>query len=904
MTNRKRLCLNMIVKNEMANLERCLAAVAPHIQCWVIGDTGSTDGTQDFIRQFFADRGIPGELHSFPFINFAQARNAALEFAYASELAWDFVLLDDADMELVVEDPDFRAKLEGPCYDLLQRSGVSYWNARLVRRDAGARYHGVTHEYLAVEGGGRRLYGVWYKDHASGSNRVDKLDRDIRLLTEALAEEPENHRYWFYLAQTYRDAGRLTEAAEAYAKRAEMGGWDEEAWYARLQEARCLRDLQDEGGFVRQALAAFSQRPHRAEPLYDLARYHRDRGRHEAAALFAEQGLALGHPKGDALFVEDFVYDWGLREELSIAANYSPDPERKVRGFAACNWLALNRDAPDGARGLARHNLRFYVDPAAKLLPSFAARPVGFTPPEGWHRMNPSVARRGDEIVMVQRTVNFVLEGGEYRTPGDGPVETRNFLLRLDAALAVTSSVEILPPIDLPPPRFGLVLGFEDIRLFAWQGALWCIAVLCELTQEGWRQQVLARIDESGAGPYRLVDWRVLEPEGPRRHEKNWMPLVEPIPGEAGGERLRFLYLCDPTRIVDEMARTVTGSIPAIAAEEFRGGSQAIEFAGGRLALVHEVGFSGADNQERLYHHRFVWFDPAYALRGVSRPFIFERPGVEFAAGLAWHPDAKRLIISYGVGDGTAWLATVDANEVRAALEDAAQLPSGKPAADGSAEAPWYREQPLAAPGRLTADTNGGATKCRRAPVVAALPWSRKLRFHILGIPHTAFEQGVCGLRLHAAGCEAVPHAAGAGAHGHPLRQRGLGRRLRRARDGDDGRRPDRGLRLRGMEDQHVPLQQWRSRLSDVLQERHCRDRQAQGEERLPVVHMGVRPQAGRRRARRHDRRRARCRICARIVRTIQSIRLLRHLSRSLRDRGGRTRGYAQFIFRRNTELP
>jgi hypothetical protein len=75
----------------------------------------------------------------------------------------------------------------------------------------------------------------------------------------------------------------------------------------------------------------------------------------------------------------------------------------------------------------------------------------------------------------------------------------------------------ILSPIDLRPPSFGLVLGFEDMRLFAWRGALWCIATVCELTQEGWRQQVLARIDESGAGPHRLVDWRVLEPTAPRR---------------------------------------------------------------------------------------------------------------------------------------------------------------------------------------------------------------------------------------------------------------------------------------------------------------------------------------------------------------------------------------------------
>ena len=86
MTSGKRLCLNMIVRNETANLARCLAAVADHIACWVIGDTGSSDGTPDFIRSFFAKRNLPGELHAFPFENFEQARNAALDFAYASPL--------------------------------------------------------------------------------------------------------------------------------------------------------------------------------------------------------------------------------------------------------------------------------------------------------------------------------------------------------------------------------------------------------------------------------------------------------------------------------------------------------------------------------------------------------------------------------------------------------------------------------------------------------------------------------------------------------------------------------------------------------------------------------------------------------------------------------------------------
>src|SRR5580692_7602156 len=114
-----RLCLNMIVRNETANLERCLSAVADHIDCWVIGDTLSTDGTQDLIRKFFAALNLPGELHSFPFKNFEQARNAALDCAYASPLAYDYLLFADADMELVVEDRGFRKWLEAPGYRLL-----------------------------------------------------------------------------------------------------------------------------------------------------------------------------------------------------------------------------------------------------------------------------------------------------------------------------------------------------------------------------------------------------------------------------------------------------------------------------------------------------------------------------------------------------------------------------------------------------------------------------------------------------------------------------------------------------------------------------------------------------------------------------------------------------------------
>ena len=45
----------MIVKNESKVIERCLGSVKDFINYWVIVDTGSTDGTQQIIKNFMKD---------------------------------------------------------------------------------------------------------------------------------------------------------------------------------------------------------------------------------------------------------------------------------------------------------------------------------------------------------------------------------------------------------------------------------------------------------------------------------------------------------------------------------------------------------------------------------------------------------------------------------------------------------------------------------------------------------------------------------------------------------------------------------------------------------------------------------------------------------------------------------
>ena len=74
-----RICLNMIVKNESAVIERCLRSVKPFVHAWAISDTGSTDGTR--IPRASACADLRDEQIERPWVDFSTNRNHALELA-------------------------------------------------------------------------------------------------------------------------------------------------------------------------------------------------------------------------------------------------------------------------------------------------------------------------------------------------------------------------------------------------------------------------------------------------------------------------------------------------------------------------------------------------------------------------------------------------------------------------------------------------------------------------------------------------------------------------------------------------------------------------------------------------------------------------------------------------------
>ncbi|HLO66830.1 MAG TPA: glycosyltransferase [Holophaga sp.] len=432
------ICLNMIVRNEAHVIRRCLDSVRPVIDHWVILDTGSTDGTQDIIREHLKD--LPGELFEAPWTNFGQARTEALE--RVGDRA-DYILVMDADDVLEWTGDAVLPPLDADAYLLDFRLGTcAYSRVALVSTRFRWRFVGVVHEYLEASGPWRGdfLEGVVVRAGVEGARSADpeKYLKDARLLEEALARDPGNHRYAYYLGQSYRDAGLKEEALAQYLRRADMGGWREEAWHALYQAARIMEELgRPREAVVRAYLRAQAEGTGRAEPLCFLARYLSLQGDPHRACAFAEQGLAIPRP-ARGLFLEEAVHDWLLMDVFSMAAFGAG---RLEEAALACRCLLENAPLPPGERPRVEANLAMIE--ARRRADAASRVPVAFV-----------LASTPHGALLVDRE-------DQHPLPGAGPSPGRQLL-----------GASFLEAGDLD-------LGLEMLRLRRRQGKGGLLAVDC-----------------------------------------------------------------------------------------------------------------------------------------------------------------------------------------------------------------------------------------------------------------------------------------------------------------------------------------------------------------------------------------------------------------------------------------
>jgi glycosyltransferase involved in cell wall biosynthesis len=230
------VALVMIVLNEARVLPRLIASVRDKIDTWTICDTGSCDDTADVIRYMLG--GIPGELCHHEWRDFGHNQTLMLDAAHGTA---DYLLHLGADETLDGTIPD---TLDGPSYAVrIDDGGPPFTFPRLLSGRIRWRYVGKAHAYPTSDEepipGRTLLPGVRVVHHGDGHRAVTRtrFKQTRELLEQAYAENPDDARTVYYLANTYRDL-----ALGLYQKRARMGGWQAEVAKAAEQAER-MRSL-------------------------------------------------------------------------------------------------------------------------------------------------------------------------------------------------------------------------------------------------------------------------------------------------------------------------------------------------------------------------------------------------------------------------------------------------------------------------------------------------------------------------------------------------------------------------------------------------------------------------------------------------------------------------------------
>lgn len=346
------ICLNMIVKNEAHIIHEMFDDVRPFISTYVIVDTGSDDGTQDVIREYWDKAGIPGEIHERPWKHFGHNRSEALVLAQGHA---DYIWVIDAD-DLVVGSLDL-SDLDADVYNLLymnEGGGFAYWRPQIFKDGLPWRYEGVVHEFARIDFPceEKRLYGDYHIMSRRLGNRnadyVTKYERDRDLLLAEMERDANDSRSAFYLAQSYFDLGDFANAALWYGRRAQMDGWDEEVFMSMRRCADAMHSNGEPWSEVQDTyLRAWNYRPTRAEPLYLLGHHLRWSGRFELGYFYARRAAQIPLPVEDALFVLNQVFEYyALETQAACGARIGKQPE----AFSIYRELIGRTSIPDWER--------------------------------------------------------------------------------------------------------------------------------------------------------------------------------------------------------------------------------------------------------------------------------------------------------------------------------------------------------------------------------------------------------------------------------------------------------------------------------------------------------------------------------------------------------------------------
>ena len=684
------LCLNMIVKNESKIITRLLTSVLPIIDAYCICDTGSTDNTIELIETFFKERGITGKIVNEPFKNFAHNRNFALKSAEGMS---DFVLLLDADMILDVKDfKKERLSNYDSFYVLQGNEHFYYQNVRIVRNNGLYSYAGVTHEYINTPPNNRHhLFEkneLFIIDIGDGGAKSDKFVRDIRLLTQGLIDEPNNERYYFYLANSYHDHGDFEKAIENYQKRIDCKGWNQEVWYSYFKMGHCYKNLGRTNDAICSWLLSIDTLPERLETIYEIIHHYRNHGKNKLVYQFYKMARDILDKKlfrDDYLFLHNDVYTHKIYYEYTIAAFYLD-----IKNINDEVVQILNNSNDGSINNNLLMNMKFYKDVLkAKHMYVFDSKMdieingenTVFNSSSSCliHKNksddNSDNSDNGEgKYLMNMRYVNYyITENGSYINC-EKNIITANKFVELDKDFKVTN-VKCFD-IDFDGRQY---IGTEDIKIFNDVGSENILFIGTGLHQNNFLGIVSGKynIDSNVFNGNKLIPTENHQNFNQTQCEKNWV-YVDYNNSTHIIYKWYPLQICKLNQDTKYLDPVINIDMPKIFSHA-RGSTCGFKYTkkmtnnNGNIAITYEeneiwfVVHVVSYESPRHYYHMIAVFDENMQLLRYSSPFKFEGECIEYCLSVV--VEDERVLMNYSTWDRTTKIGVYDKEYIEGLLK-------------------------------------------------------------------------------------------------------------------------------------------------------------------------------------------------------------------------------------------
>lgn len=334
------MCFATMCKNEEHCIQNTLESVYKHIDYWVVCDTGSTDRTCEIVKNFFEEKGIPGELHVDEWVGFDHNKSLMMERAKDKT---DYVLHLDAD-DLLINGLDFgKNDIGDDAYFMNVTRGTLKWMALIIFNNRLTwKFCGVAHttikckekesfttkdisnrnSYVSGEGIGSRAF-----DPKKFLYDAEKLKKQF---FDTLLSDPDdlNSRSAFYTGQSYQDYGMLEDAIKWYRLYTKLNvTWFEEIFECNMRIAYCMMKLNYKLSDIESQMSlAINIEPDRAEPYYFMGKHCNEIGEYEKAYNYLRAAKSRDYKSVKEkyrLFIQETMYGIYNNDELSVACFWS-----------------------------------------------------------------------------------------------------------------------------------------------------------------------------------------------------------------------------------------------------------------------------------------------------------------------------------------------------------------------------------------------------------------------------------------------------------------------------------------------------------------------------------------------------------------------------------------------------